>query len=91
MNKDIPNKVTHELIESEIDSVKYEILEGSTITRCQIIMKCGFRFVGESACIDPNNFDKKLGEEYAYNDAYSQIWKPYGFHLMMLKQQNKEV
>lgn len=85
MNKEIPNKVTNELIESQIESVEYEILKGSTVTRCQIIMKCGFRFVGESACIDPSNFNKELGEKYAYEDAFNQIWKPYGFHLMMLK------
>lgn len=74
------NKITKEFLESEIISVEYNRLQG-TLTHCTITVKSGFVFTGESACVDPNNFDQELGEKFAYEQALDQMWMPYGFWL----------
>ena len=74
------NKITKEFLESEIISVEYNRLQG-TLTHCAITVKSGFVFTGESACVDPNNFDKEIGEQVAYDSAFEKMWMPYGFWL----------
>lgn len=73
-------KLTKEFLESEIDKVEYNRF-GKTNTHCTITTKSGFTFTGESACVDPNNFDQKIGEKFAYEQAFEKMWMPYGFWL----------
>lgn len=73
-------KLTKEFLESEIDKVEYNRF-GETNTHCTITTKSGFSFTGESACVDPNNFDQKIGEKFAYENAFNKMWMPYGFWL----------
>ena len=73
-------KLTKEFLESEIDTVEYNRF-GDTNTHCTIKTKSGFSFTGESACVDPNNYNKELGEKYAYENAFNKMWTPYGFWL----------
>ena len=73
-------KLTKEFLESEIDKVEYNRF-GKTNTHCTITTKSGFTFTGESACVDPNNYNKELGEKYAYENAFEKMWMPYGFWL----------
>lgn len=73
-------KLTKEFLESEIDKVEYNRF-GETNTHCTITTKSGFSFTGESACVDPNNFDQKIGEKFAYENAFEKMWMPYGFWL----------
>lgn len=74
-------KVTLDRIKSKIDVVGYTVLENSTVTICNITMKNGFSIRGESACVDPRNFDKAVGQKYAYEDAISKIWVLEGYLL----------
>ena len=74
------NKITKEFLESEITSVEYNRMQG-TLTHCAITVKSGFVFTGESACVDPNNFDQELGKKFAYEQALDKMWMPYGFWL----------
>lgn len=85
-------KLTKEFLESEIKDVEYNRL-GGTITHCTIHTKSGFTFTGESACVDPNNFDQKIGEKFAYENAFEKMWLPYGFwlHKAMLEFSNLNV
>lgn len=73
-------KLTKEFLESEIDTVEYNRF-GDTNTHCTIKTKSGFSFTGESACVDPNNFDQKIGEKFAYENAFNKMLTPYGFWL----------
>lgn len=73
-------KLTKEFLESEIDKTEYNRL-GGTITHCTITTKSGFTFTGESACVDPNNFNQEIGEKFAYEQAFEKMWTPYGFWL----------
>lgn len=73
-------KLTKEFLESEIGKVEYNRF-GETNTHCTITTQSGFTFTGESACVDPNNFDQKIGEKFAYENAFNKMWTPYGFWL----------
>ena len=73
-------KLTKEFLEGEIGKVEYNRF-GETNTHCTITTKSGFTFTGESACVDPNNFDQKIGEKFAYENAFEKMWMPYGFWL----------
>ena len=73
-------KLTKEFLESEIGNVEY-VRIGEKTTHCTITTKSGFSFTGESACVDPNNFDQKNGEKFAYENAFEKMWMPYGFWL----------
>lgn len=73
-------KLTKEFLESEIDKVEYNRF-GETNTHCTITTKSGFSFTGESACVDPKNFNQAIGEQVAYENAFEKMWMPYGFWL----------
>ena len=73
-------KLTKEFLEGEIGNVEY-VRIGEKTTHCTITTKSGFTFTGESACVDPNSFDQKIGEKFAYENAFNKMWTPYGFWL----------
>lgn len=73
-------KVTKDFLTGEIADVKYQRLDG-TLTHCTITTHDGFTFTGESACIDPAQFDEEIGKQIAYNQAFDKMWTPYGFWL----------
>ena len=73
-------KLTKEFLESEVKEKHFTRI-GDCITHCRIVTHSGFEFTGESAVVDPNNFDKALGEQYAYESALEGMWMPYGFWL----------
>lgn len=74
------NKITKEFLESQIVDVQYAVI-GETLTHCAIIVKNGFVFTGESACANKANFNKELGEQLAYTNAFNNMWQPYVFWL----------
>lgn len=74
------NKITKEFLESEIIAVEYKRLS-EHLTHCTITVKNGFQFTGESACVDPTNYDEDIGNKIAYNYAFGKMWMPYGFWL----------
>ena len=74
------NKITVEFLNSEIANVEY-LRPVGTLTICVITTKDGFTFTGESACVDPANFNKEIGEKIAYDNAFNKMWLPYGFWL----------
>jgi hypothetical protein len=47
-------------------------------------MKSGFQFVGTSTPASPANFDAEIGERYAYDNAFKQIWTHEGYLLREL-------
>lgn len=73
-------KVTKEEIEAKIFFVEY-VRIGKTVTICAITMANGHVAIGKSACVDPRNFDEKIGRELAYKDAFGQLWALEGYLL----------
>jgi len=64
---------------------KFNVLEGTTTTVCHAFYKNFSIGYGISACVDPVNFSKELGETYAKEralaDATSNIWQCEGYAL----------
>ena len=73
-------RVTEQDIKNRIAKVEYYPGLG-TLTHCCIVMVNGFSVTGESACIDPKNFDAELGQKYAYEDAFKKLWALEGYLL----------
>jgi len=76
-------RVTEEAIKAKIDFVSYEVMElgSSKLTVCCIVMRSGFIFLGKAAPASPANYDRHVGERYAYEDAFKQIWSHEGYLL----------
>lgn len=56
-------------------------VELSLVTICIIILNSGFKVEGVSACVDPSNYNKELGEKYAYENAFEKLWQLEGYVL----------
>ena len=52
-----------------------------TLTFCVLILKNGFKVVGQSDCASPENFDAEIGKEVAREDARNKIWMLEGYLL----------
>lgn len=74
-------RVTAEGMKDRIERVDYHVLPGSTVTICNITVNNGFSVRGESACVDPENFDEAIGRKIAFDNAFRQLWPLFGFLL----------
>ena len=54
----------------------------SLLTFCVLVLQNGFKVIGDSACVSPENFDAELGRKYAREKAISKMWEPMGYALM---------
>lgn len=72
-------RITRELIYSKIKSVEYIVRD--TLTLCIITLSNGFKATGEGACVEAKNYNRLIGEKVSYENAFSQLWKLYGFLL----------
>lgn len=82
-------KATKEGIESRIKSVDYSVLPNSTVTLCNITLENGFSVRGESACVDPKNFNMEIGNNIAYREAFAKLWQLEGYLLAERRFQSK--
>ena len=73
-------RVTRESIEAKIASVNYHVFN-DVLTLCLITMRNGFVLHGVSAPASPANYDKAVGERYAYDDAFRRLWPLEGYLL----------
>lgn len=74
-------KVTKDSIEAKIAKVDYLVLPDSTVTLCNITLKNGYSVRGESACVDPRNFNVEIGKGLAYEQAFDRLWPLEGYLL----------
>ena len=74
-------KVTKASIEAKIAKVDYLVLPDSTVTLCNITLDNGYSVRGESACVDPRNFNVEIGKGLAYKQAFDKIWPLEGYLL----------
>ena len=73
--------LNEEKLESLVERIYYYRVPDTTVTICAITLKNGFTVVGESACIDPDNFNHSIGEQVAYNNAFEKIWQLEGYRI----------
>lgn len=51
------------------------------LTICILVMKNGFTVIGKAAPASHENFNRDLGQKFAYEDAIRQLWPLMGFAL----------
>jgi hypothetical protein len=72
-------RVTPEQIDSVIQT--HDFVRRGTLTICILSLSNGFNVTGESACVDPANYDQAIGEKIAYDNARNKIWLLEGYAL----------
>lgn len=72
-------RVTEQSIKDKIVSVEY--VERAPLTICILRMQNGFFVTGISASAAVENYDQRVGERYAYDNAFKQLWPLEGYLL----------
>lgn len=82
------NKVTVAEVQKQVRNLSFlfERVGNTTTTGCWAFLPNGFQVgYGESACVDPNNYNKAEGEKYAKErcvvQATNKIWELEGYLL----------
>ena len=74
-------RITADGIKAVIAQAEY--FRSRTLTICILTLRNGFHIIGKSACASPENYDRAVGERYAYDDAFDQVW---AFEAYLLKE-----
>ena len=74
-------KITEEHLTSIIKRDQYHTFASNTLTICILTLKNGTVITGESACVSPENFVQKTGQEIAYRNAFEKLWMLEGYLL----------
>lgn len=72
-------RITEASIKAKIADVEYFRVRHLTI--CIITLRNGFFVEGHSAPAAPENYDRQVGERYAYDNAFRQLWPLEGYLL----------
>lgn len=83
----LPSKLTMGEILDAVVNADYWRLGETTTTICQLTLKNGYTVIGQSACIDPTQFNKTIGEKVAWDNAIEKVWDLEGY---LLKQRRFE-
>jgi hypothetical protein len=51
------------------------------LTICVLVLENGYTVLGQSACADPANYKRDIGERIARGDAVNKIWPLLGYQL----------
>lgn len=75
--------VTQEQIDNILSNSKFKTFHRIFGKQCVVValLPNGFTIVGESACVDPNNYDETIGRELALKDIENQLWMLEGYLL----------
>ncbi len=75
-------RVTKEYIESRIiEKITSQLPFAETVTVCHLKLDNGYSVRGESACVNPENYNAEIGEKIAYDNAFQKLWPLFGFLL----------
>lgn len=74
-------RVTDADVEANVADELYHVFPDTTVTVCCLRLKNNFTVIGHSACASKQNFDVKLGQRIARDDAKRQIWGLMGYEL----------
>ena len=83
-------KLTPAILKDLIEREDYSRHESSTTTVCFLTLKSGFVVTGQSACIDPANFNEEIGQRCAYDNAFDKLWELEGYHQKVLLSQTSQ-
>jgi len=92
MKGNMKNTLSKEDILNKIKKRTYTRLPSGKVIICELTLENGFAVTGKSAVVDIANFDQKIGESIAYENAVSQIWAIEGYLLQeKIYQKDKEI
>lgn len=75
-------RVTIDYMKSRITKMVMSKLPfASSVTICHIELDNGYSVRGESACVNPENYNQEIAERVAYDDAFKKLWPLFGFLL----------
>lgn len=77
-------RVTKEQMQARISEVKFH--KFGILTHCTIHLDNKYQVTGESACVNPENYNQEIGEKIAYDNAFGKLWSLFGF---LLAEKNK--
>ena len=88
-------RVTKEYMESRIEDVQFVKMHEASrkdnlTTVCTIYLDNGYTVSGESACVNPANYDFDIGKKVAYDNAINKLWPLFGFLLAESQYQQGE-
>lgn len=75
-------RLTPAYIQSQVESVEYTY--SGTLTIATVLTKSGTKLVGHSACLDPANYNREIGEQIARKNAIEQLWALEGYVIAKL-------
>lgn len=81
-------RITADYMESRITDDRYTVIK--TLTLCTITLDNGFQVTGESACVDPRNYNLEVGQKLARDNAFRKLWPFFGFLLAEKRHQNSK-
>jgi hypothetical protein len=73
-------RVTPDYMKSRISDTSFTRFS-DTVTICNPTLDNGYSVRGESACVNPENYNQEIGEKIAYDRAFAQLWPLFGFML----------
>ena len=76
------NCVTQEQIDSLLKNATIEVQ--TILNKCTIVvvqLKNGFILTESSACVDPDNYDEKIGVEICLEHIENRLWEINGYAL----------
>ena len=73
-------RVTKQSMEERIKKTEFVRLT-PTVKICNILLDNGYSVRGESACVNPENYNQEIGERVAYDNAFDKLWPLFGFLL----------
>lgn len=72
--------LTEQDILDQIKSAEFHVFQ-SKQTVCCLTLNNGFTIIGESACVDPANYDADIGNAIAHKNAVNKVWMVEGYLL----------
>lgn len=78
------SQINQEMVDRFIHYIKTETRGKTTIVHAQLAN--GFELVESSACVDPANYDEKIGEEICVKRIQDKVWHLLGFLLQTARQ-----
>lgn len=76
-----PTRVTQAMVDGFIGDATHPATVGGKMTVLNVELKNGTVFAESSACVDPKNYDEKLGASICMTRVKDRVWHLLGFAL----------
>ena len=83
-------KVTQDQVDGFIKSTEVMTIREKT-TLVHATLQNGFTITKTSACVDPENYDEKIGSEICLEHIKNEVWYLLGFLLQQREYERKQI